>query len=186
MQYKEDSQVEQAMHGELYAEVYRRYASVLFAYVCQHVSSREDAEDIVLEVFLSVLKNQQFPTFGQDKQEAWLWAIARNKMVDHFRRTTRQRQISLEWLAEPLYADDGSSPEQISLAHEEHQLLARAVRKLPDHQQEVLRLRFGHDLNSNEIASVLEKSGASVRVLLSRTLRLLRGHYKDQAEGGQS
>src|ERR1700676_607309 len=106
MQYKEDNLVKQATHGELYAEVYRRYAPVLFAYVYQHVSSREDAEDIVLEVFLSVLQDQRFPTFGQQKQEAWLWAIAHNKTVDHFRRTTRQRQISLEWLAEPLYADD--------------------------------------------------------------------------------
>ena len=193
MQYKDDDvleplsnqRIEGAEYGELYAELYRRYASVLFAYVYHHTSSREDTEDIVLNVFLSVLQNQRFPTFEQDKQEAWLWTITRNKTVDHLRRASRRPQVSIEWLSEPLYADDGCSPEQISLAHEEYVQLANAVRQLPELQQEVLRLRFGHGLKSDEIGSVLEKKGAAVRVLLTRTLRLLRRLYKDQAEGDQ-
>ncbi|HLZ56313.1 MAG TPA: sigma-70 family RNA polymerase sigma factor [Ktedonosporobacter sp.] len=180
-----NQRIEGAEYGELYAELYRRYALVLFAYVYHHTSSREDAEDIVLNVFLSVLQNQRFPTFEQDKQEAWLWTITRNKTVDHLRRASRRPQVSIEWLSEPLYADDGCSPEQISLAHEEYVQLANAVRQLPELQQEVLRLRFGHGLKSDEIGSVLEKKGAAVRVLLTRTLRLLRRLYKDQAEGDQ-
>src|SRR5581483_11537001 len=146
MQYKDDKLLQGSSYGELYAELYQRYASVLFAYAYQHLSSREDAEDIVLNVFLSVLQNQQFPTFDEQKQEAWLWAITRNKTMDHFRRATRRQQVSLEWLSEPLYADDGCSPEQISLEREEYAQLARAVRELPELQQEVLRLRFGHGL----------------------------------------
>ena len=185
MQYKEDNLLKQSSDGELYAELYRRYASALFAYVYHHLSSREDAEDIVLNVFLSVLQNQQFPTFEEQKQEAWLWTITRNKTVDHLRRSIRRPQVSLEWLSEPLYADDECSPEQISLEQEEYAQLASAVRKLPELQQEVLRLRFGHGLKSDEIGSVLEKSGSAVRALLTRTLRLLRSIYKDQAEGGQ-
>jgi RNA polymerase sigma-70 factor (ECF subfamily) len=185
MQYEDNIVLKQSSDGELYAELYRHYAPALFAYVYKQVFSREDAEDIVLNVFLSVLQNQQFPTFKGEKQEAWLWTITRNKVVDHFRRTTRRPQVSLEWLSEPLYADDGCSPEQISLEREEYVQLSSAVHKLTDLQQEVLRLRFGHGLNSAEIAPVLGKSGSAVRVLLSRTLRLLRGFYKDQAEGGQ-
>ncbi|HTK07212.1 MAG TPA: RNA polymerase sigma factor [Ktedonobacteraceae bacterium] len=182
MQYKDDKLLQQSSYGELYAELYQRYASVLFAYVYQHLSSREDAEDIVLSVFLSVLQNQQFPTFDEQKQEAWLWTITRNKTVDHLRRSTRRPQVSLEWFSEPLYADDGGSPEQISLAREEYRQLAGAVHQLPALQQEVLRLRFGHGLNSDEIGAVVEKSGSAVRMLLHRTLRLLRTIYKNQAE----
>ena len=174
-----------SLDDELYTELYRRYAPALFAYAYQHVSSREDAEDIVLNTFLSVLQNRHFLTFEQVKQEAWLWTITRNKVVDHFRGTTRRPQVSLEWLSEPLYADDDSSPEQISLEHEEYSYLARAVRNLPELQQDILRLRFGHGLNCAEIAPVLGKSGAAVRMLLTRTLRLLRSRYKDQAQGGQ-
>jgi len=185
MQYKDDNELKQPANGEFYAELYQQYAPVLFAYVYQRIYSREDAEDIVLNVFLSVLQNRQFPTFEQQKQAAWLWTITRNKMVDHFRHTTRCPQISLDWLTEPLYADNEYSPEQISIAREEYTQLASLVRRLPEQQQEVLRLRFGHGLNSNEIGLVFEKSGSAVRVLLSRTLRLLRGLYKNEAEGDQ-
>src|SRR5438309_947010 len=115
MQYKDDKLLQRSSEGELYAGLYRRYASVLFAYAYQHLASREDAEDIVLNVFLSVLQNEQFPTFDEKKQEAWLWAITRNKTMDHLRRVSRRPQVSLEWLSEPLYADDRGSPEQISL-----------------------------------------------------------------------
>jgi len=177
--------LKQVSYGELYAELYRRYAPILFAYVYQQTSSREDAEDIVLNVFLSVLQNQQFPTFEERKQEAWLWTITRNKLVDHFRHTIRRPQVSLEWLSEPLYADDGYGPERFSLEREEYAQLASAMRTLPELQQEVLRLRFGHGLNSDEIGSVIKKNGSAVRMLLSRTLRHLRSLYKDQAERGQ-
>ncbi len=185
MQYKENKVLKQSSYSERYAELYRRYAPALFAYVHQHVSSREDAEDIVLNVFVSVLQNQQFPTFDEQKQTAWLWTITRNKVVDHFRRTNRRPQISIEWLDEPLFADESASPEQISLEREEYARLTNAVSQLPQLQQEVLRLRFGHGLNSDEIGAVCEKSGAAVRVLLSRTLRHLRNLYTSQAEGGQ-
>ena len=72
-----------------------------------------------------------------------------------------------------------------SIQREKYAQLASAVRKLPELQQEMLRLRFGHGLNSDEIGSVIKKNGSAVRMLLSRTLRHLRGLYKDQAEGGQ-
>ncbi len=185
MQYKDDNLLKQSSYDELYADLYRCYAPALFAYVYKQISSREDAEDIVLNVFLSALQNQQFPTFEEQKQRAWLWAVTRNKTTDHFRHTIRRPQISLEWLSEPLYDNDEYSPEQLSIAHEQYAQLARAVHTLPEYQQEVLRLRFGHGLNSDEIGSVFAKSGSSVRVLLSRTLRLLRSLYKDQAEGDQ-
>jgi RNA polymerase sigma-70 factor (ECF subfamily) len=185
MQYKDDKLLKSSVDDGLYAEVYRRYAPALFAYVYRHIGTREDAEDIVLDVFLSVLQDRRFPTFDESKQEAWLWTITHNKTVDYLRRTTRRPQISMEWLSEPLYAGDGYNPEQSSLEREEYLQLARAVRTLPEQQQEVLRLRFGHGLNSDEIGSVIKKKGPAVRMLLSRTLRHLRNFYKDQAEGGQ-
>lgn len=177
--------LKQSAHDELYAELYQRYAMALFAYAFQRLSSREDAEDIVLEVFVSVLNNARFPGFDAKKQEAWLWAILRNKLVDHYRYEIRRPQVSIDWLVEPLYAEVEGSPEQISLQHEEYARLTSTVEKLPKLQQDVLRLRFVYGLKCDEISLVLEKSGSAVRMLLTRTLRQLRGLYKEQAEGGQ-
>src|SRR5262245_390811 len=123
MQHKEADFLEPS----LYAELYRYYAPGLFAYVYQQTTSREDAEDIVLDVFLSVLQNKRFPTFDAKKQEAWLWTITRNKVVDHYRRSVRRQHASLEWLSEPLSEDEQQAPEQISLKREEYTWLFSAV-----------------------------------------------------------
>src|SRR5579863_6501286 len=166
-----------------YAELYQCYAPGLFAYAYQQTTSREDAEDIVLDVFLAVLQNERFPTFEAKKQEAWLWTITRNKVVDYYRRSTHRQHVSIEWLSEPLYEDERQTPEQFSLRREEYARLYSAMQALPESQREVLRLRFGHGLKCEEIAPVLEKSEGAVRMILSRTLQRLRGIYKDQGKG---
>lgn len=181
MQHKDADSLEHS----LYAKLYRCHASKLFAYAYQQTMSREDAEDIVLDVFLSVLQNKRFPTFGAKKQEAWLWAITRNKVVDYYRRSARHQQVSIEWLEESLYEDDDLAPEQFSLKREEYLHLYSAMQALPELQQDVLRLRFGHGLKCEEIAPVIEKSEGAVRMILFRTLQRLRGIYKDQGKGGK-
>ncbi len=64
MQHEEISLLEDS----LYADLYQRHAPGLFAYAYQQTTSREDAEDIVLDVFLSVLQNPRFPTFDETLQ----------------------------------------------------------------------------------------------------------------------
>jgi RNA polymerase sigma-70 factor (ECF subfamily) len=167
----------------LYAELYRRHAPSLFAYAYQQTSSREEAEDVVLDVFLSVLQNPHFPSFDANKQEAWLWAITRNKVADYFRRTSQRQQVPIEWLSEPLYEDDRMAPDHASLRREAYDQLSKAIQALPAQQQEILRLRFGHGLKSKDIASVLAKSEGAVRTLLLRTLQRLRAIYHDQETG---
>src|SRR5215470_6008841 len=98
MHHQENSVLEHS----LYAKLYQCYAPGLFAYAFQQTSSREEAEDIVLDVFLSVLQNPRFPTFDEKKQGAWLWTITRNKVVDAYRRSTHRQYVSIEWLTETL------------------------------------------------------------------------------------
>ncbi len=181
MQHEEISLLEDS----LYADLYQRHAPGLFAYAYQQTTSREDAEDIVLDVFLSVLQNPRFPTFDEKKQEAWLWAITRNKVVDYSRHSTRRQHISLEWLSESLSEDDRLAPEQFSLKREEYAQLSSAIQALPELQQELLRLRFGHGLKCKEIAPVLEKSEGAVRILLLRILQRLREIYNTQGKEGK-
>lgn len=186
MQHKEnslndDSLLERSFHAELY----RRYAPGLFAYAYQQTASREDAEDIVLDVFLVVLQDKRFATFDEKKQEVWLWTITRNKVVDFYRRASRRQQVSIEWLSEPLYEDNTLAPEQLSLKREEYAQLHSAVQALPEPQQEVLRLRFGHGLKCSQIAPILEKSEGAIRMILFRALQMLRAAYKNQEKGSK-
>ena len=173
------------LEDSLYAKLYQCYATGLFAYAYQQTLSREEAEDIVLDVFLSVLENPHFPGFDEKKQEAWLWTITRNKVVDAYRRSTHRQHVSIDWLAETLAEAEHLAPEYLSLKREEYGQLSSALRALPEPQQEIMRLRFGHNLKCKAIAAVLGISEGAVRTTLLRTLQRLRTIYHDQGKEGK-
>jgi RNA polymerase sigma-70 factor, ECF subfamily len=173
------------LEDAFYTDLYQRHAPGLFAYVYRQIASREDAEDLVLDVFLMVLRQQDFATFDEQKQVAWLWTITRNKVVDRFRKSARQQHVPIDPLADTLYEDDELSPEREHLKREEYTQLHRAIKTLPEEQQEVLQLRFGSGLRCTEIAPVLDKSEGAVRMLLYRSIQTLRGIYASAGKGAE-
>ena len=159
------------------AALYRHYAPAIFAYLLKQTGSREDAEDLLLEVFLAAMERDNLNTLKEPEQRAWLWAVARNKAADHYRHLTRHPSVHLRLVAEALYGNEALEPEQAVLHQEALAELTSAIAQLPEGQQEVLRLRFGHGLSCGEIATMQQKRESAVRMLLSRTLRALRGAY---------
>jgi RNA polymerase sigma factor (sigma-70 family) len=160
--------------------VYQRYAPALFAYLYRHASSQEDTEDLLLEVFLAALERPGFEQLSTKEQEAWLWCVARNKATDHHRKRVRHQNVSLELAPENVYEQDNETPEVLLLRQEEYARLQASIQQLPPIQQEVVRLRFVLGLRSTEIATVLDKSEGAVRVMLSRSLKLLRKIYENE------
>jgi RNA polymerase sigma factor (sigma-70 family) len=161
------------------ALLYQQYAPMLFAYLRRHVNSWEDAEDLLLEVFLAALEHNQFHAVPDEYRLAWLQRVAQRKVADHYRRSFRRPATPLDQIADSL-EDEAPVPEEIALRHETQAELQLAVQRLPAQYQEVLRLRFVHGLRFLEIGAVLDKEEGNVRVLLSRALKLLRKHYNER------
>jgi RNA polymerase sigma factor (sigma-70 family) len=157
--------------------LYQRYASGIFAYFYKQTASRDDAEDLLLEVFLAAMERNNLAGMKEEECKAWLWRVARNKGADYYRRMVRHPGVKWAQLEGTLYVDEAQEPEQVTLRHEEHAHLRATIAQLPELQQDVLQLRFAHDLSCAEIAIVLEKKEGAVRMLLSRTLRFLRAVY---------
>jgi RNA polymerase sigma factor (sigma-70 family) len=168
----------------LVADLYQNYAPALLMYICRQVPTREDAEDILLEVFQAAVESEILTTLDSGKRRSWLWTVARNKATDHHRRTHRRplASMGLEEVEEALYEDDFYAPESSALRQEAYAELRRHVSSLPELQQKILRLRFAHGLTCNEIAQHLNKSSVAIRVMLSRSLNLLRDIYKQRKE----
>lgn len=165
------------------ALLYQRFAPVLFAYMYRATSSREDAEDLLLEVFLAALEHASFAALDEKEQEVWLWSVARNKVIDHYRRSTRRAGVRIDQVMDDLYEREEYAPEHVTLRREEYARLRANIEQLPALQQELLRLRFANDLRCAEIATVLQKSEGAVRMLLSRTMKFLRAIYEQEARG---
>ena len=160
--------------------IYQRYAAALFAYLYRHASSLEDTEDLLLEVFLAALERPDFANMGEKEQEVWLWCVARNKMADHHRKRVRRQGVRLELVPENEYEQDHETPEALLLRREEYSRLQASIRQLSAQQQEIVRLKFVLGLRSAEIATILDKSEGAVRVMLSRSLKLLRKIYEHE------
>ena len=160
--------------------LYQRYAPALFAYLRRHTGSLEDTEDLLLDVFEAALARPGFERQAPQEQEAWLWSVARNKVVDHQRRRARRKGLSLDHVPEELYEPESETPETSLLRQEEYARLYASIQRLPTFQQEIVHLRFTLGLRSAEIAVILHKSEGAVRVALSRTLKLLRKIYENE------
>ncbi len=164
------------------AGLYQRYAPIILHYIRQHISTREDAEDVLLEVFIAALESNILTTLSEREQQAWLHSVAHNKCIDAHRRFTRHPIMRLNKLDEMLFDEDELAPEPMMVRQENQELLRRRLSVLPQVQQEALSLRFAHGLSCPEIARRLHKSEGAIRTLLSRSLNLLRTIYESSEE----
>lgn len=164
------------------AALYQHHAPTLLHYIRRHISTREDAEDVLLEVFIAALESNILTTLNESEQLAWLHKVAHNKCVDAHRRSMRHPILPLKELDGMLFDEEERMPESITMRQEMQALLRKRLSTLPPVQQEALRLRFADGLSCPEIARRMHKSNGAIRVLLSRSLNLLRTIYENSEE----
>jgi RNA polymerase sigma-70 factor (ECF subfamily) len=161
---------------------YRRHAPGILASVRQHISSPEDAEDLLMEIFLAALQRQELIcNMGGEMQLAWLRRVAHNKLVDFYRRTVRRLAVPIDEHMNVLHNQE-QEPEFVVLRQEQYAWLHTHLNNLSEAQKEVLHLRFIGGLRCVEIAALLHKREGAIRMLLARALNSLRSHYEYQGK----
>lgn len=162
-----------------FAQLYDRYLPQVYRYLYAHAASAADAEDLTSQVFLTAL--EIFPRYQhQGSFKAWLLGIASRKAADYCREYYRRyrKHVPIENIAElPSLA---SSPLAKVIQAEQLHELARLVSSLDEDDQELLRLRFAARLSFSEIAEVLGKKEATVKMSLYRLLNRM----EKKLEGG--
>lgn len=162
--------------------LFDRYGPVILAYILKHVRSREDAEDLTLEVFTAALENKKLSQLRPEKQLAWLKRVTHNKLVDMYRKARHRQNVDIDIFAEILYSE--GEPEQVVLQQEIDHQLHQYIQQLPPFQQQLLYLRYAHNLSAAEIGVLLDKREETIRQQLSRTRKLLRANYLKQEQKG--
>lgn len=174
--------MEPVLDDAVLTELYQRHAHTLLTFIRRYATIREDAEDVLLDVFLAASEQGALAGMSESERLAWLRRVAHHKCVDAYRRSQRRPALSLDEIANHAYDDEESRPEQLVLRAEEHALLRDHLARLPEPQQEILRLRFALGLRCAEIARMYNKREGTVRMLLSRSLNFLRKLYEEQTE----
>ncbi|MBI3984528.1 MAG: sigma-70 family RNA polymerase sigma factor [Candidatus Levybacteria bacterium] len=162
-----------------FESLYLKYSDRIYRYVYLNLNDPYLSEDITSEVFLRVWK--RWSKIRQDFIQALLYKIARNIIVDHYRKKKNKRQISLEESVErgiePFYEQ-----EFIEKIHKDNniQRLNAQIKLLPANLRDVLILRFVDDLSAKEVGEIMKISEVNVRVLQYRAIKKLKEVIKNE------
>ena len=155
----------------------KHYSDSLFHYVAKHTDSREDAEDIVQEVFLSCHKYKDKFDNTKCGEHAWLYILAKNRLKNYYR--DKKPAVSLEeQINEP--EADVNYAEQVVHMMTCRDLTAEALQQLDPRSQKIIVLRFFHGKSHEEIADVMGLSTGNVRVIQSRALKAMEEFLKNK------
>ena len=150
------------------AQIYDTYSPGLYRYSMRRLSDPAVAEDCVAETFsrfLQALKARRGP---QSFLQAFLYRIAHNWIVDHYRRVPLQPQ---ELTDEHL--DENADPEKDAGRRIQNESLRMAMTKLTPDQQQVIALKYLEGWENEEIARTLNKPVGAVKSLQHRALAAL-------------
>ena len=156
--------------GEAFGLLYDRYAVRVYRHLYYLVSSPAEAEDLTAQAFLQAWEAIPRYQFRGVPFVSWLLRIAHNAAISHL----RSRREGLE-LPDTLvdHSRDGN-PEESLQREADRELVREAIMRLRDEQRQVIILRFVEDLEYREVAEIVGKSVAAVRVIQHRALNALR------------
>jgi RNA polymerase sigma-70 factor (ECF subfamily) len=156
--------------GEAMAELCTYVYSHIYAFLYYRVARPEDAEDLTSEVVLRIVKalKQQRGNF-----HAWMYRIARNRLIDFYRKRRVHSEVSLSDVPEKELTRSEDFSKQIMTREK----LRKGLNQLTDEQKQVIILRFIEGYSNNEVAGIVGKSVGAVKVLQFRALRALRNYF---------
>jgi RNA polymerase sigma factor (sigma-70 family) len=151
------------------------YQPQLKSFIRKRVVNREDAEDILQDVFYQFLRTRNDDSNPIEQISAWLYRVARNTIINHGAKK-REEQLPvyqnddgdneiLNDFSEILFGETASSPETEYLRSLVWTELEKALAELPPEQREIYELTEFDDIPVKEIAAT---TGVSVNTLLSR------------------
>jgi RNA polymerase sigma-70 factor, ECF subfamily len=164
--------------AEAFGRLYERHVERVYRYLRARGANDEDAAELAALTFERALTHIHQYRAGPAGFGAWLVRIARNAFIDAVRRNG-SGTVDLDEVAG--LATGGQSPEDSAIAAEERRWILGFVARLPDVQRDALALRFAGGLSSREIATVIGKSEAATKKLLTRSLAALKEAIRDDA-----
>lgn len=175
--------VSEAKQGntDAFAELYRRYQPTIARYMLTRVNDHAEAEDLTEAIFESAWK-----AIGRYKEQgvpflAWLYRLAHNRVVDHYRAQRVMLSLVPE-MHEEVLVDDGNVLERNLHGAD----IAEALALLTDEQRQVILLRFVHGMNGHEVAQTMAKREDAIRALQFRAIATLRRALADEVGATRS
>jgi RNA polymerase sigma-70 factor (ECF subfamily) len=158
---------------EAFGELYELYAKRIYAYFYYRTLRRETAEDLTSAVFVKVLEALASFEPGSGGFTAWIYAIARNALTDHYRRSSRVEAVG-DFSGGVWDLADSGDLEMEAVERDRWERLKPYLARLSAEQREVLIMRLWDELPYREIARATGKTEGACKMSYSRALSFLR------------
>ena len=165
--------VDQAQQGDREAleELYLIHFDRIYSYLHMSVGNRHDAEDLTTQTFLKMLESVGKFRWRSAPFSAWLFRIAHNLAMDHFRANRRWQPE--EDVPEP-EPDEVTSAETGALESIGRRSMLELIEDLSPEQQQVLTLKFVFNFPNADVAKILDKTEGAIKSLQHRALASLQ------------
>lgn len=165
-----------------FGDLYRLYSSDVLRYMRSRVPRSQEAEDLANTVFEKAFAAMDRYEPSPAQFSTWLYTIARNLVIDYYRRRRLPLAEEAEMLDGP-GVERQDDPADALLADERRRGLYQAVLALTDEQRVVIGCRFFYNLPINEVAAFLGKTEGAVKALQFRALRKMYGRLAGDWQG---
>jgi len=172
--------------GEAFARLFEQNRDKLLALAYRLTSSTADAEDVVQDAFVSSWRHHdQFQ--GASRPSTWLYRVTFNAALMRLRTRRRKGADSLDALgagvAEALVqraaSQDGVDADELLEARDRREAVREALTHLKPQDQDLMRLRYGDDLDTDDVAALTGMSASAVKTRLHRARHALRDVIAD-------
>lgn len=161
--------------GETLGVLFDRYHAPLYNFYSRLTGDRTLSDDLVQEVFLRILRYRQSYQPGTPFR-AWIYQIARNARVDHYRKTPKHITFEPEMMPAVIPKDSAQQSQETALLH-------RALMQMPEEKREILILSRFQELKYEEIARLLGCELGTVKTRIHRAIQELRQNFKQLERG---
>src|SRR5438132_1729286 len=158
--------------------LYDRYFDRIYNSVYARLGRAEDAEDLAIDTMTRSLTRLDLFQDQGVAFSSWVYRIAHNATIDHYRRHGKVPLVPLDDATLPQSAD----PSELAMEQLSYEHLRLALRDLTDEQQQVLILRFFQDLTAAQVAGIMGKSVGAAQALQHRALGSLERALQGRAE----
>ena len=165
-----------AVDRPAFEDLYRDFLGRIYAYVRAQVGTAADAEDITAQVFMNAYQAYGRFEARNTTPAAWLFRIARNATLDHFRSHGRRERLRRTIEHQPVAEEDPSERAEERIRY--RALLAH-VAKLPERQRDAISLRHS-GLSFAEVGGLLGCSEDAAKMLYHRALKAVKEEVQRQ------
>lgn len=158
------------------ADLYDRYARILYAVAFKSLGSAQESEEVVLDVFSQVWRTAANYDLTRSRVDTWLFMIARSRTLDRLRRLQRSTKIALASAdaAKSQPSQQSGDPIEDVLLLERRAHVLTAIAQLPEEQRQAIELAYYKGLTQSEIAAQLGLSLGTVKTRIRLALIKLR------------